>query len=441
MEEDKKLPIGAIMVGLDIGTTKISVIIGRKNQYGKLEILGTGYAISNGVTRGIVSNIDKTVASIVAAINEAKKKSGLEIKEVFIGVAGQHIKSLQHRGEIVRDNTETEIAKADIEKLKSNMFKLITIPGEEIIHVIPQEYTVDGEDGIEDPIGMSGVKLEANFHVITAQVSAVKNIIKCVERAGLVPKDLILEPFASAVATLDEDELREGVALVDIGGGTTDVAIFLGNIIRHTAVIPFGGNVITKDIKSGLEILENQAELLKVKFGSAMCTQEQENVMVAIPGLRGRPPKEIAVRNLSEIIGARYKEIIDLVYHEIKASGYEHKLMTGIVITGGGSLIKNLKQLVAYVSGKETRIGYPNEHLGPESKDVVVSPIYSTGVGLVLKGFEYMEQHPEEFVMVEGYANDVEVEELVGETVGEPEITKEPTLLDRISGWFTEDIH
>ena len=441
MEEDKKLPIGAIMVGLDIGTTKISVIIGRKNQYGKLEILGTGYAISNGVTRGIVSNIDKTVASIVTAINEAKKKSELEIKEVFIGVAGQHIKSLQHRGEIVRDNTETEIAKADIEKLKSNMFKLITIPGEEIIHVIPQEYTVDGEDGIEDPIGMSGVKLEANFHVITAQVSAVKNIIKCVERAGLVPKDLILEPFASAVATLDEDELREGVALVDIGGGTTDVAIFLGNIIRHTAVIPFGGNVITKDIKSGLEILENQAELLKVKFGSAMCTQEQENVMVAIPGLRGRPPKEIAVRNLSEIIGARYKEIIDLVYHEIKASGYEHKLMTGIVITGGGSLIKNLKQLVAYVSGKETRIGYPNEHLGPESKDVVVSPIYSTGVGLVLKGFEYMEQHPEEFVMVEGYANDVEVEELVGEAVGEPEITKEPTLLDRISGWFTEDIH
>ena len=436
MEEDKKLPIGAIMVGLDIGTTKISVIIGRKNQYGKLEILGTGYAISNGVTRGIVSNIDKTVASIVAAINEAKKKSGLEIKEVFIGVAGQHIKSLQHRGEIVRDNTETEIAKADIEKLKSNMFKLITIPGEEIIHVIPQEYTVDGEDGIEDPIGMSGVKLEANFHVITAQVSAVKNIIKCVERAGLVPKDLILEPFASAVATLDEDELREGVALVDIGGGTTDVAIFLGNIIRHTAVIPFGGNVITKDIKSGLEILENQAELLKVKFGSAMYTQEQENVMVAIPGLRGRPPKEIAVRNLSEIIGARYKEIIDLVYHEIKASGYEHKLMTGIVITGGGSLIKNLKQLVAYVSGKETRIGYPNEHLAPESKDVVVSPIYSTGVGLVLKGFEYMEQHPEKFVMPEDSPSDVEE----GEPEGS-EITKEQTLLEKISKWFTEDIH
>ncbi len=428
MKEDK-LPSGAFMVGLDIGTTKISVMIGKKNQYGKLEILGTGRAISNGVTRGIVSNIDKTVNSIVEAIDEAQQKSGLVITDVFIGIAGQHIKSLQHRGEIVRDNIEIEIGKADIDKLKSNMFKLITIPGEEVIHVIPQEYTVDGEDGIQDPIGMAGVKLEANFHVITAQVGAVRNIIKCVERANLNPKDLVLEPFASAVAALDEDELREGVALVDIGGGTTDVAIFLGNIIRHTAVIPFGGNIITKDIKGGLEILENQAELLKIKFGSAMYTEEQENVMVAIPGLRGRPPKEIAVRNLSEIIGARYKEIIDLVYHEIKASGYENKLMTGVVLTGGGSLIKNLKQLVAYVTGKETRIGYPNEHLGPESKDLVVSPMYSTGVGLVLKGFEYMDQHPEKFDMVDGFTRET----------NEKEVTNEPSLMDRISGWFIED--
>ena len=276
---------------------------------------------------------------------------------------------------------------------------------------------------------MAGVKIEANFHVITAQVGAVKNIIKCVERAGLVPKDLVLEPFASAVAVLDEDELREGVALVDIGGGTTDVAIFLGNIIRHTAVIPFGGNVITKDIKGGLEILENQAELLKIKFGSAMYTQEQENVMVSIPGLRGRPPKEIAVRNLSEIIGARYKEIIELVYGQIKASGYERKLMTGVVLTGGGSLIKNLKQLVAYVTGSETRIGYPNEHLGTESKDLVVSPMYSTGVGLVLKGYEYLEQYPDEFEMDNESCNEEQ----------NKEITNESSLMDRISGWFTED--
>ena len=432
MEDSLKyLPEGSYMVGLDIGTTKISVMIGKKNQYGKLEILGSGRAISIGVTRGIVSNIDKTVSSIMSAINEAKQKSGVDFKDVFVGIAGQHIKSLQHRGQIVRDNVDVEIVKADIDKLKSNMFKLITIPGEEVIHVIPQEYTVDGEDGIEDPIGMAGVKLEANFHVITAQVGAVRNIMKCVEKSGLTPVDLVLEPFASALATLDADELREGVALVDIGGGTTDVAIFLGNIIRHTAVIPFGGNVITKDIKSGLEILENQAELLKTKFGSAMYTDDQENVMVSIPGLRGRPAKEIAIRNLSEIIGARYKEIIDLVYHEIKASGYESKLMTGIVLTGGGSLIKNLKQLVAYVSGKETRIGYPNEHLGSDSKDLVVSPMYSTGVGLVLKGFEYLDQNPEKFKSLVTIKDNMES--------SNKEDKSELSLLDRIGGWFTDE--
>ena len=432
MEDSLKyLPEGSYMVGLDIGTTKISVMIGKKNQYGKLEILGSGRAISIGVTRGIVSNIDKTVSSIMSAIIEAKQKSGVDFKDVFVGIAGQHIKSLQHRGQIVRDNVDVEIVKADIDKLKSNMFKLITIPGEEVIHVIPQEYTVDGEDGIEDPIGMAGVKLEANFHVITAQVGAVRNIMKCVEKSGLTPVDLVLEPFASALATLDADELREGVALVDIGGGTTDVAIFLGNIIRHTAVIPFGGNVITKDIKSGLEILENQAELLKTKFGSAMYTDDQENVMVSIPGLRGRPAKEIAIRNLSEIIGARYKEIIDLVYHEIKASGYESKLMTGIVLTGGGSLIKNLKQLVAYVSGKETRIGYPNEHLGSDSKDLVVSPMYSTGVGLVLKGFEYLDQNPEKFKSLVTTKDNMES--------SNQEDKSELSLLDRIGGWFTDE--
>ena len=386
--EKKNINNSDIIVGLDIGTTKVSIIIGRKNQYDKIEILGNGKALSSGVSRGIVSNIDKTVASIKLAIEEVEKKNDIKINEVFVGIAGQHIKSLQHRGEIVRDNVEIEIGQADIDKLKDNMFKLITIPGEEVIHVIPQEYTVDGEDGIQDPKGMAGVKLEANFHVITAQVGAVKNIMRCVEKAGLVPKELILEPFASAVATLDDDELREGVALVDIGGGTTDVAIFLDKIIRHTAVIPFGGNIVTKDIKTGLSILDKQAELLKIKFGSAMYTEEQDNVMVSIPGLRGREPKEIAVKNLSEIIGARMKEIIDLVYHEIKVSGYESKLMTGIVLTGGGSQVKNLQQLVSFITAKETRIGYPNEHIANESKDLVTSPMFSTGVGLVLKGFE-----------------------------------------------------
>ena len=377
-----------IVVGLDIGTTKISLMVGKMNEYKKLEIVAQGKSESYGVSRGIVANIDRTVESIKEAINQASHH--YNINEVYVGIAGQHIKSLQHRGEIVRDDVENEINISDMKKLKENMFKLITIPGEEVIHVIPQEYTVDGEDGIQDPRGMAGIKLSANFHVITAQVGAVRNIIRCVEKAGLRTKELILEPFASALATLDEDELREGVALVDIGGGTTDVAIFLDKVIRHTAVIPFGGNVITKDIKTGLSILEKQAELLKVKFGSAVHSDDHDNVMVSIPGLRGREPKEISVKNLTEIISARMKEIIDLVYHQIKVSGYEDKLMTGIVLTGGGAQLRNLNQLVSFITGMEARVGYPNEHLGKESKDNVTSPMYSTGTGLVMKGFQGM---------------------------------------------------
>ncbi len=422
MQELENKNMSDIIVGLDIGTTKIAIMVGRKNQYGKLEILATAKATSNGVARGIVANIDQTVNSIKEAIEEIKQKSNIIINEVFVGIAGQHIKSLQHRGQIVREKIDIEINNSDLDRLKSNMFKLITIPGEEVIHVIPQEYTVDGEDSIHDPRGMAGVKLEANFHVITAQVGAVRNIMRCVEKANLKPKELVLEPFASAVATLDSDEKREGVALVDIGGGTTDVAIFLDNIIRHTAVIPFGGNVITKDIKSGLQILEKQAELLKIKFGSAMYTEDQENVVVSIPGLRGREPKEIAVKNLTEIIGSRMKEIIDLVYHEIKVSGYENKLMTGIVLTGGGSQLRNLKQLVAYITGKETRIGYPNEHLSSESKDTVVSPMYSTGVGLVLKGFEYSKKKSTNIIK-----QDENSENISG------------GIIDKLKEWFTEE--
>tara|TARA_B100002003_G_C14131927_1_gene544374 strand:- start:1056 stop:2324 length:1269 start_codon:yes stop_codon:yes gene_type:complete len=380
-----------VIVGLDIGTTKISIMIGRKNQFGKLEILGLGKAISGGVLRGIVANIDKTVESIKHAVEVAEQKSGVEINEVYIGIAGQHIKSLQHRGELVRDQIDDEINREDMEKLRENMFKIVTIPGEEVIHVIPQEYTVDGEDGIQNPKGMAGIKLEANFHIITAQVAAVRNIIRCVTKAGLQAKELILEPYASAIATLDKDELNEGVVLVDIGGGTTDVAIFLDGIIRHTAVIPFGGNIITKDIKTGLSILEKQAELLKIKFGSAMYIEDQDNIMVSIPGLRGREPKEISIKNLSEIIASRMKEIIDLVHHEIKVSSFENKLMTGIVLTGGGSQLKGLPQLASYITGKDVRVGFPNEHLGKDSKDKVTSPMYSTGVGLVLKGFEELE--------------------------------------------------
>ena len=377
-----------IAVGLDIGTTKITVIVGQKNEHGKIEILGMGKAPSTGVMRGIVANIDKTTQSINKALEEAITSSGIQVKNVNVGIAGQHIKSLQHRGQLVRENLETEINDADINKLMQNMYKLVMVPGEEIIHVIPQEYIVDKQDNFPDPRGMVGVQLEANFHIITGQTAAISNIKKCVNNASLAMTGLTLEPLASATSVLDHQELEAGVALVDIGGGTTDVAIFKDGIIRHTAVIPFGGNIITQDIKEGCSILENQAELLKIKFGSALASQNKENEIVSIPGLRGRDPKEISLKNLANIIQARVEEIIELVHHEIKNSGYEKKLITGIVLTGGGSQLKHIGQLVEFHTGIECRIGYPNEHIASSSPIDVSSPMYATGVGLVMKFLE-----------------------------------------------------
>lgn len=377
-----------IAVGLDIGTTKITVIVGRKNEHSKIEILGMGKAPSTGVMRGIVANIDKTTQSINKALDEAITSSGLQVKNVNVGIAGQHIKSLQHRGQLVRENLETEINDADIDKLMQNMYKLVMVPGEEIIHVIPQEYIVDKQDNFPDPRGMVGVQLEANFHIITGQTAAISNIKKCVNNASLAMTGLTLEPLASATSVLDHQEIEAGVALVDIGGGTTDVAIFKDGIIRHTAVIPFGGNIITQDIKEGCSILDNQAELLKIKFGSALASQNKENEIVSIPGLRGRDPKEISLKNLANIIQARVEEIIELVHHEIKNSGYESKLITGIVLTGGGSQLKHIGQLVEFHTGIECRIGYPNEHISSTSPVDVSSPMYATGVGLVMKFLE-----------------------------------------------------
>ncbi|MAS51773.1 MAG: cell division protein FtsA [Flavobacteriales bacterium] len=377
-----------IVVGLDIGTTKIVCMVGSKNEFGKIEILGMGKSESVGVTRGVVSNIDKTVDSIKTAVAEAEAQSGVNIRIVNVGIAGQHIKSLQHRGEKIRHDGEDEITQVDIDGLIDDMYKLVTLPGEEIIHVLPQEYIVDNEQGIKDPIGMAGTRLEANFHIITGQVTAAKNIHKCVEKAGLQVAELILEPLASSEAVLSDEEKEAGIALVDIGGGTTDIAIFQDQIIRHTAVIPFGGNIVTEDIKEGCTIIKSQAELLKVKFGSALANENQENEIVSIPGLRGRSPKEISVKNLAHIIQARLEEIVENVYFEIKNSGFEKKLIGGIVITGGGSQLKHICQLVEYMTGMDTRIGYPNEHLASGNSDEITSPVFATGVGLVIKGLE-----------------------------------------------------
>ncbi|MBL6871102.1 MAG: cell division protein FtsA [Flavobacteriales bacterium] len=380
-----------IIVGLDIGTTKIACLVGRKTDHGKIEILGIGKAPSLGVTRGVVSNIEKTVQSIRAAVEEAESKSGIEIKVVNVGIAGQHIKSLQHRGMITRDSIDEEISQKDVDELIEDMYKLVMMPGEEIIHVLPQEYIVDRQPGIKDPIGMSGVQLEANFHIITGQMAAAKNIFKCVNKAGLQVAELILEPLASSSAVISNEEKEAGIALVDIGGGTTDIAIFHDGIIRHTAVIPFGGNVITEDIKEGCTIMHRQAELLKTKFGAAVTQSSQDNEVVCIPGLRGRDPKEISVMNLANIINARMSEILEHIYYEIKNSGFEKKLIGGIVVTGGGSQLKHMNQLIEFTTGMDSRVGYPNEHLSSNTNINVTSPLFATGVGLVAKGFEQYE--------------------------------------------------
>ena len=381
-----------IVVSLDIGTTKIVCMVGRKNEFGKLEILGMGKTESVGVTRGVVSHITPTVHAIEKAVTEAEAKSGVEINVVNVGIAGQHIKSIQHRGIRTRNSLDEEISQGDIDHLIDDMYKLVMLPGEEIIHVLPQEYIVDNEQGIRDPIGMSGIRLEANFHIITGQMAAAKNIYKCVRKAGLEVAELTLEPLASSEAVLNDEEKEAGVVLVDIGGGTTDVAIFQDGIIRHTAVIPFGGNIISEDIKEGCTIIKKQAELLKVKFGSALASENQDNDIVAIPGLRGREPKEISLKNLAHIIQARMEEIIEQVYYEIKNSGFEKKLIAGLVVTGGGSQLKHVTQLFEYMTGMDTRIGYPTEHLASGAEEIT-SPMYSTGVGLVIKGFEYSARH------------------------------------------------
>jgi len=375
-----------IIVGLDIGTTKIATIVGQRNEHGKIDILGYGKTESIGVKRGVVSNIENTVQSIITAVNEAEQKSGVNIKYVNVGIAGQHIKSLQHRGNIIREKRDEEISQRDIEYLNSSMFNLSMSPGEEIIDVIPQDYIVDGEQGIKAPIGMLGNSLEANFHIIIGQTAAAKNIYKCVRKAGLEVVELILEPIASAEAVLSEEEKEAGVVLVDIGGGTTDIAIFQDGIIRHTAVIPFGGDIITEDVKEGCTIIRKHAEELKVKFGSALASENRDEEIVAIPGLRGRAPKEISLKNLASIIQARMEEIIEHVYYEIRNSGFEKKLIAGIVLTGGGAQLKHISQLTEFITGMDTRIGYPNEHLSNEGGDEVASPMFSTGIGLVIEG-------------------------------------------------------
>ena len=422
-------------VGLDIGTTKIVAMLGRRNEYGKLKIIGSGKSESLGVHRGVVNNITQTIQSIQSAVQEAEASSGETIREVVVGIAGQHIRSLQHSDYITRPNPEAVIQDSDVEELINQVYKLVMLPGEEIIHVLPQEFKVDGQSEIKEPIGMYGARLEANFHVVVGQMSSIRNIARCVKSAGLEFGGITLEPLASSSAVLSKEEKEAGVALIDIGGGTTDLAIFKDGIIRHTSVIPFGGNIITEDIKEGCSIIEKQAELLKTKFGSAWPGENKDNEIVAIPGLRGRDPKEITLKNLSKIIHARVTEIIESVYAEIKNYGHEEqkkKLIAGIVLTGGGSQLKHLKQLVEYITGMDTRIGFPNEHLaGDEHAESSASPMFSTAVGLVMKAVEQMSAY-EELTEEEHVAED----KSTNESTEEQEVKKRRSIFDR----FTEGI-
>ncbi len=413
-----------VIVGLDIGTTKIAVIVAQRDRFGKVKILGMGKVPSSGVTRGEVTNIKNTTEAIVLAVEEAKRQSGFDIKSVFVGIAGQHISSKQSRDIYTLENPEEEITREDLRMMLQNMHKIALEPGERIITVLPQEFSVDNTHNINDPIGMCGSRIEANFHIITGKVAAAQNIKKCVERAGLKMAGLFLEPLASSAAVLHNDELEAGVVLVDIGGGTTDVAIFKNKIIRHTAVIAFAGNIITEDIMEGCKLLRPQAEKLKTNFGSALPNETQENEIISIPGIAGRDRKEISMRTLAHIINARMDEIFSAVYFEIKSSGYANSLNAGIVITGGGSQLKHLKQLVEYTTGLSARIGFPTSYIAKDNKDELKHPMYSTGIGLVLEGYkefddmkdeQRLEFFPELYEATATTSSATEVPDLVGE--------------------------
>ena len=388
-----------IIVGLDIGTTKVVAIAGRKNEFGKLEILGIGKAESAGVSHGVVMNIEQCIRSIEQAIEKCLQSNPqLQIKEVYVGIAGQHIKSLQTRGDRVRMETDDEISKADIDLLIKDQYKTYIPAGDQIIDIIPQEYTVDNLQTNQSPIGMNGVKIGANFHIITGDRNAIRNIKRCVDKSSLITRDLVLQPLASAAAVMNDEDLEAGVAIVDIGGGTTDMAVFYDGLLKHTAVIPYAGVNITNDIRNGLGVLRAQAEQMKVQFGTALAEEANANAYITIPGLRGLPPKEISVKNLAHIIQARTQEILDYVVYHLKQIDLDKRLYGGIILTGGGAQLKNIIQLTEYVTGLGARLGYPNEHLAGGHAEELNSPTYSTCIGLILRGYHDFENGRMRFV-------------------------------------------
>ena len=378
-----------ICVGIDIGTTKVTAIVARELEEGRLEIIAVGKATSYGVVRGQVQNVRQTQEAIEKAVSMAEAASGIEIHEVYVGIAGSHIRSSQQMHVLNMKEPNTDITEEKVRQLTSEMYNTAVGPDERIIHVLPQEYTIDNHTNVLEPVGYIGSRLSANFHVITGKIQAAKMIEQAIERAGLHLSDLVLEPIASSAAVLSEKEKKAGVVLIDIGGGTTDIAIFQDNVIRHSAVIPFGGQVITRDIQSGCHILEEQAEKLKTKFGAAIAVDTAKNQVVSIPKISGGKPKEISVRTLAKIIQSRMSEIFELVDMEIRASGFHDKLHAGIVLTGGGAKLKHVPQLAEYITGIDARIGEPIERLSNNFDPELRHPLYATGIGLCEMGFQY----------------------------------------------------
>lgn len=378
----------SIISAIDIGTTKIIAIIGRKTDSGKFEILGLGRHDSKGVRRGEVLNIEETVQSIYSAVNEAEEMAGMKMKEAYVGIAGAHIRSQRTSGYIQLGSDEEEITSAHTKELVDQMYNTAVDMGEEIIHVLPQGYTVDDAQGVENPVGVAGKRLEGNFHVVIGKISAANNIKKCVTRVGIKVKKLIMEPLASASAVLSEDELEAGVAMIDIGGGTTDLAVYRDKRIVHTAVVPLGGFSVTNDIKQGCNIVLRYAERLKKEFGRALVDSNDKNKVVKIPGINGMPQKEISFVHLAGIIQARMEEIIEQVVYQLDSNDLRGKLGAGIVVTGGGALLENLPQLMAYKTGQLTRIGKPRVAATGESKDKVHDPTLATAIGLIIEGFK-----------------------------------------------------
>ena len=412
-----------IMVGLDIGTTKICAIVASIDEQERINILGVGKAPSDGLNRGVVVNIDKTVNAIKEAIAQAELASGIQVNSVNVGIAGDHIRSMRSKGVITINNRDNEITAQDVERLLEDCQRIMLPTDQQILHVIPQEFVVDGQDGISDPVGMSGMRMEAEVHIITGLVSAAKNIYRCVERAGYQVADIILEPLASSYSALDAEEKEAGVVLVDIGGGTTDVAIFQESTIRHTAVIAVAGQKVTDDIRIGLSVLDDQAESLKRKHGESYADLSPEDEVLTVPGIAGRPPKEITKSILGKIIQARMEEILEIVGIEIKRSGYSDALSAGVVLTGGGSLVKNICPLANESLGMDAKIGLPLGITGGLVEEVN-SPIYATAVGLVIHALKTGMNNQK--TMIPASSKATSVEQVMNK------------IADRMKGWFKE---